>query len=78
MKGITCKEFATLAKRLRKVGWTVENTRGGHLRWTRPDGAYCITPSTPGHDGKRHSLRKLALMEAGRDFPGLVHPKPTT
>lgn len=71
----TQKEYAKLAKRLRKAGWTVEQTRSQHIRWTAPDGRYCITASTPGADGLKHSLRHLANMEAGKRSPGVIDPR---
>lgn len=70
------KDLAKLAKRYRKeLGWTVEETKSGHIRWTAPDGRYQITPSTPGADGLKHSIRHLGLMAEGRPSPAIVQPR---
>lgn len=47
-------------KAARKAGYTIEQTRSGHIRWTRPDGAY-ITASFSSSDrnGPRNTIRDL-------------------
>lgn len=45
-------------------GWTVELTKGGHVRFTAPSGAFVFTGSSPGassHRNLRAQLRRAGL-----------------
>jgi hypothetical protein len=63
------KDLRALARKLAKLGWTVEKsagpgtTGGGHLRWTAPDGEVFITPSTTSV-GVHTSVKKLRAKQA--------------
>lgn len=65
------KDLAKRAKRLRKLGWTVEFTTAGHVRWRTPDGRECITAGRkqmpPG--SVFHALRQVDMLEQGRTVP---------
>lgn len=42
------KEIARLRRLAEDCGWTVEHTRGNHLRWLPPDGgSFVISSATP-------------------------------
>jgi predicted RNA binding protein YcfA (HicA-like mRNA interferase family) len=41
------KDLRPTARRARQAGWTVTNTRGGHLAWKPPAGRTVYSPSTP-------------------------------
>lgn len=40
-------DFKRLIKDAEKAGWTVEPSRGGHLKWKAPTGAVVFSASTP-------------------------------
>lgn len=40
-------DFKDMIKAAEKAGWTVERTRGGHLRWKSPKGPVVFSASTP-------------------------------
>jgi hypothetical protein len=40
-------DYTALARRMRHLGFTVETTGGGHLRWIAPNGAVTFSGSTP-------------------------------
>jgi predicted RNA binding protein YcfA (HicA-like mRNA interferase family) len=42
------RDINTVVRVARARGWTVTCTRGGHLRFTHPNGALVHTSSTPG------------------------------
>jgi len=42
------QEVSRLAKDVQRLGWTVEKTNGGHLRWTAPSGEFFFSAQTPG------------------------------
>lgn len=41
------KDLRTLAKKLKKAGWTVEVNGRGHVKFTSPVGAVVSTSATP-------------------------------
>jgi len=43
------KEIKELQRLARKRGWTVEPTKGGHMKWTPPKGRFIIGSCTPRH-----------------------------
>lgn len=42
-----CAALDALARRCVSEGWTVEHTKGDHLRWTAPNGNFVFSASTP-------------------------------
>lgn len=56
MRNSRYKELAEWADTARSAGWTVEFTRGGHMRWTNPEGKVTFTPATP---GKARALKNI-------------------
>lgn len=40
-------DFKRLIKDAEKAGWTVEQSRGGHLKWKAPTGKVIFSASTP-------------------------------
>lgn len=60
-------------KRLaREAGWTVEQTRNGHLRWTSPSGAR-VTSAGTGSDSRGVLNLVADLRRAGLDVPRKAH-----
>lgn len=43
----TNKDLAQLIKKAIKQGWSVEATRGNHLKWISPTGDIVISAKTP-------------------------------
>lgn len=41
------RDLRSAARRARAAGWTVTETRGGHLAWKPPAGRTVFSPSTP-------------------------------
>lgn len=59
------KEVQQTIRKLRKQGWRVEMTKGGHYKCFPPDGGpYWIMGSTPRGDGHRHARNELKRMGA--------------
>lgn len=54
------KEYRPLAARAIAQDWTIEPTKGGHLKWTNPQGRPVFTPSTPSDwRSLKNVIRKL-------------------
>lgn len=50
------------------AGWTVtQASRGGHLKWRRPDGQVVVVTST--HPGKGMYKDRCRLRKAGLEIP---------
>ena len=51
------------------LGWSIERTRGGHLKWTPPTGKFVIMPGTPSdrrsYLNARSMLRRHGLPRVG-------------
>lgn len=43
---MSASDYRKLFKALKKDGWTVEKTRGGHFKCVAPDGTTLITPGS--------------------------------
>lgn len=61
----TDKDVEALARKARKAGFTVEITRGNHIRWTAPDGTSRVTALT----GGRATRRKVAKWLTAHGYP---------
>jgi predicted RNA binding protein YcfA (HicA-like mRNA interferase family) len=58
------KEIREFAKLVEKQGWTVIKTKGDHIKWVSPSGAFIISASTPS-DRKRffqHVIKDMARI----------------
>jgi len=40
-------ELKNIIRLAEKQGWVISLTKGGHLKWTRSDGAFFFSASTP-------------------------------
>lgn len=63
------KDLNPLIKRARKAGWTIEPTRGDHLRWNPPGGGMPYFSSATPSDKRairniESGLIKLGLAKA--------------
>lgn len=61
------KKMLDIVRRVEDIpGWQVTPTKGGHLKFTNPQGRSCFAPSTPSdYRGLRNvarDLRKLGLV----------------
>jgi hypothetical protein len=63
------KDIAALEKLARKQDWTVEPTRGGHLRWTPAGGGQPYFSSKTPSDSKAISNIKSDLRKRGLVLP---------
>ncbi|MGV8845817.1 MAG: hypothetical protein ACOH1Y_12525 [Propionicimonas sp.] len=54
------KDWAKLAKTAEAAGWTVTNTRGGHMKWKARNGAAVFSASTP--SDKRAMANHISLL----------------
>ncbi len=68
MSGTIHKELQPLAKAAREAGWTIEVTKGNHLRWTSPDGQRVTCAMTPSSHRTRVYVAR-DLRRAGLDLP---------
>lgn len=59
------KDLAKLARRVRKLGWTVEVTRSNHVRWTAPDGWTHTSGLTPGSQRAEYVTVRAVKNKAG-------------
>lgn len=63
----THKDLEKLARNARRAGWSVELTKGNHVRWTPPEGDFIIgglTSSSRGVQNLRARLRRAGLQDA--------------
>ena len=62
------KDLRPVAKLARRQGWTLEQRKGGHLRWQPPAGDYIVTSATPSDaravKNARRDLRRAGLAGA--------------
>jgi predicted RNA binding protein YcfA (HicA-like mRNA interferase family) len=58
-------ELKNIIRLAEKQGWVVSLTKGGHLRWTRNDGAFFFSASTPS-DGR--ALKNIMKELRNRDL----------
>lgn len=64
-------ESATLVREARESGFTVEQTRGGHVRYTAPTGQVVIDASTPSdHRGTKNTRARLKRIGLGQKPEG--------
>lgn len=61
------KEHTPIARKLRKQGWTISLTGGGHVLWMSPTGERIIGALTPG-GGRGDRNLKAKLKQAGADL----------
>jgi predicted RNA binding protein YcfA (HicA-like mRNA interferase family) len=59
--------FRKAARAARRAGWTIERTRGGHLKWIPPAGEWVITPASPSVPSSIPNTLAL-LRRAGLEF----------
>lgn len=51
--------YGATARAAVEQGWTIEMTRGGHVRWTAPSGRVIFSPSSP---SDRRAIRNTIAM----------------
>jgi len=55
------KDFEQLRKAAEQQGWTVNLTKGGHRKWTSPQGEIVFSAYTPSdHRAIKNIIRELA------------------
>lgn len=57
MAGRNQGDLRPLLRKIRKLGFSLETTSGGHLRVTAPSGDFTITSATPGSAKAIYRLR---------------------
>ncbi len=58
------KDLQTLVRKYKRRGWSVDRTSRTHVRWTAPNGASTISPSTPPSSrGRRNLVADLRRIE---------------
>lgn len=50
------KDLEQLIKAVRREGWTIQLTNGGHYRWTAPSGNFFFSSQTP---SDRRALQRV-------------------
>lgn len=53
-------DFRDLRRAAEKQGWTIETSRGGHLKWKSPNGKTIFSSATP--SDKRAVNNHLSLL----------------
>lgn len=63
-RAVIPEPLRNLARLAKKQDWTIERTKGHHIRWTSPTGAVVLSGSTPG-DWRNMKNVRAQLRNAG-------------
>jgi predicted RNA binding protein YcfA (HicA-like mRNA interferase family) len=55
------KDLEPVARQCLKAGWTVEVTKGNHVRWASPDGSFTTVTSLTGSGNGAHRAKQKIL-----------------